>query len=346
MSIGFSDPLVGGKGNLVRPYFQSPNFVANTSGWQITRSGSAQFNNLTVTGGEQIQGLDLFYSSTPPALGTLVMSIAPNAGIDTYGNAYPSGVTVFDTFGDFIQETFGVNVGWNLSLEGLGTEGYINISSAGSGNAMQGMINFAVPTGSVNGPPLLTLVSESQDGSKTGYILLDNSDEIRCSPQSTVTVKFTFTTDGTHIYEYAAVTANGLQTIGSNNALLPGSTTLAPETWHSFSTLLNATLWTTSGATNPARYRMEPQGTGLCVRFDGYIITTGIGPWPANVTLASLPTPYHPAFGHPFVSRSDIAVAAGQDTVNVLTGGGIQNGQVFAAAGQRLFFDGITFPLD
>jgi hypothetical protein len=340
MSIGFSDPLVGGKGNLVRPYFQSPNFVANTSGWQITRAGSAQFNNLTVTGGEQIQGLDLFYSSTPPRLGTLVMSIAPVAGSDVYGNVYPAGVTVFDTFGDFIQETFGVNVGWNFSLNGLGTEGYINISSAGSSTAQQGMINFAVPTGSTNGPPLLTLVSESEDGTKTGYVLFDNSDEIRFSPQVTANIDLTYF-NGSITFLQAQLTPTGFKMIGLATAIEPGtSLPTVPEVWHSLSSVGYQNTWTDFGGTHQVgRYKIDANNR---VWLDGDLKP---GTWVNSTLVITMPVGYRP-----LGMRSNVAQTEGNGggtySLDIFTNGQIEVTDIVGAVPPIVCLSGISFPVD
>jgi len=344
MSEGFSDPIIGGASVLIRQAMESVNFIPGVSGWRVQRNGNAQFNQLTITGGSIVQGTNLFYSPIPGA-GNLIMSISAVAGTDIYGNNFVSGVTVYDSGGDYIEETFGANVGWTLHLVGLTSNGDINVSSANAGTTQQGMINISPPTSAINGPPLVTLVSESSDGTKTGYIYLANSDEIRFSSQSTTVVKFTYY-NGSASFVEAQLTPNGFTMIGSCNAMQPGSAVVNPESWHSLTPLLSA-LWTTTGASNPARYRAEPQGTGLCVRLDGEILTVGVGPWPANATIATLPIGYRNLLSHPFITRSDIAVAAGADTVNVIgPSGSIQNGQTYVAAGQRLFLDGIVFPLD
>ena len=53
---GFNNSIVGGASSLIRKALQSPNFVAQSSGWQIAKDGSAQFNNVTMTG--QLSVLD------------------------------------------------------------------------------------------------------------------------------------------------------------------------------------------------------------------------------------------------------------------------------------------------
>jgi hypothetical protein len=102
---GFGDPVAGGGGALVRPSIHSPGYVAGSQGWSINKDGSVEFNNGTfrgtVSGGsfvgtnwiEDSEGLRC-YSGTP-TLGNLVVSIAPAAGTDTYGNAFPAGIASF-----------------------------------------------------------------------------------------------------------------------------------------------------------------------------------------------------------------------------------------------------------
>jgi len=51
MGMPFSDPVAGGGGDLVIQQLQSPNFVAGSEGWQIAQNGTAQFADVTITGG-------------------------------------------------------------------------------------------------------------------------------------------------------------------------------------------------------------------------------------------------------------------------------------------------------
>lgn len=341
--MAFRNPIVAGV-QLVRSAIESSNYAPGVSGWAIFENGTAEFSSIIIRGASVFDSSALYYLGAVPMAGNLIASISPTGGTDPYGNVYVPGIVAYDSGGDYIQQADSGNVGWNLHLAGLATNGQIGLSAMGSGGAQQGLLELQPPTGSGNGPPIIDLLSESFDSSQPGYIHLANTDELRTSPQSTTTVKHTFTLDGVHIYAFESVSAAGLATIGSNNAIIPGSAIMAPETWH---TIASSALWTTTGAANPLRYRVEPQGTGLCGRLDGELLTTGAGPWPANASIITLPVGYRPAQTHPFVTRSDIAVSAGQCTVNVLgPSGGVQNGQVFTAAGQRLFFDGIVFPLD
>ena len=46
----FAHDIAGGQGNLIVTSVQSPNFVHGSSGWQIKKDGSAEFNNGTFRG--------------------------------------------------------------------------------------------------------------------------------------------------------------------------------------------------------------------------------------------------------------------------------------------------------
>lgn len=47
---GFAHAMAGGQGNLVIASFQSPQFVTGVSGWQVTKAGNAEFNNVVTRG--------------------------------------------------------------------------------------------------------------------------------------------------------------------------------------------------------------------------------------------------------------------------------------------------------
>lgn len=47
---GFSDSVVGGMGTLARAFIRSKNYVAGVAGWQVSTTGSAEFNDVTTRG--------------------------------------------------------------------------------------------------------------------------------------------------------------------------------------------------------------------------------------------------------------------------------------------------------
>lgn len=100
---GFTNPVFGG-GVLRFPALMSPNYQASLLGWMIGRDGSAEFNNLTIRGvfrgNDFILNADGFFTySGTPALGNLIGSWTAAAGVDGFGNAYQSGLTLYSANG-------------------------------------------------------------------------------------------------------------------------------------------------------------------------------------------------------------------------------------------------------
>lgn len=89
--IVWADPIAAGDGTLIYPALQSNNFVAGTSGWQITRAGNAEFNDVTVRGTIFISGSgDSFIHLWNPS-GTPVIQQMPNDLGSTHpGTSNPS----------------------------------------------------------------------------------------------------------------------------------------------------------------------------------------------------------------------------------------------------------------
>lgn len=120
--MGFNNSILGGVGNLIRQYIQSPDFVTGVSGWQIAKDGSAEFNDITARG--DLTGSTLLI---PPnggpgtgipyiiidsvgiraytSSGNLVLKIASNLGVLQSSNVYslPNG----DGYGYFTDGAVG-----------------------------------------------------------------------------------------------------------------------------------------------------------------------------------------------------------------------------------------------
>lgn len=47
--MGFSNPITGSSGALVRQAIKSPNYVAGTSGWSVRKDGTAEFASVTAS---------------------------------------------------------------------------------------------------------------------------------------------------------------------------------------------------------------------------------------------------------------------------------------------------------
>ena len=92
--MSFTHSIAGGQGNLIATSFQSPNFVHDVSGWQVTKAGDAEFNSIVIRGGTVIGGTTLIYNGTPAA-NNLILSISGTSGKDAEGNWYLPGTTSY-----------------------------------------------------------------------------------------------------------------------------------------------------------------------------------------------------------------------------------------------------------
>lgn len=119
MGLEAGNPVVGGT-VLRREAIQSPDFAHNVSGWKIGQDGTAEFNNAVIRNGQVISGTDLFYNG-PPVAGNLVASVSAINGADQFGNAFLSGIVVYDPLA-FIA----------LQIGGVGTQRAITWSNAPS----------------------------------------------------------------------------------------------------------------------------------------------------------------------------------------------------------------------
>lgn len=182
MSGGFNNPIIGGGGNLVYPSIQSPNFsLAGQTGWAILKNGNAFFFNITAEGtitATTFLGTDFvinsageFFYSGAPASGNLGIAIAIPGGSDSFGNAYPEGVTVFlPVSAGALSGTYAVQLG-----------NFTNAGGAGSGNA-------ALTLGNVTSPPHLPPGVISQNDSSQASISLNSGNATPGTANSQVTV--------------------------------------------------------------------------------------------------------------------------------------------------------------
>jgi hypothetical protein len=161
--------LTQGQGNLVLPSIQSPNFVTGVSGWIVRKDGSVEFNNGvfrgTVTAGSfigtdfEITPLGAFFYSGTPALGNLIISIAPpGVTADRFGNVVkPNGIKVYGASNN------GVFMGLSPanSTEVLFTSGNVNeLVGAALASALSGAGATAFIAAAVEGPQI-TLAGHS-----------------------------------------------------------------------------------------------------------------------------------------------------------------------------------------
>lgn len=279
----------------------------------------------------------LFFYDPAPGPGTLIGSWTVQAGQDPYGNNYPQGIMV-GTPANASQIVIGETGGSPLIYFPTGRSAVLNSGAIqtivqGAGTGQYEQVQMLGPEDNTQLDAVDSAwLSSSPDGTQDPQIL-----DFYHDPSG-----------GFHFYR--TMSFNGNLLTGVITAPTPGTGTsranpATNETWHSTASLLSAN-WTTTGVGNPLRYRVEPIGTGRVVRLDGQLNTAGAGPWPGGGTILTLPTGYQPTMFHSFVTPSAIDVTANAATVQAFAGGAIKNGQTFTGAGQDLFFDGITFPLD
>lgn len=95
--MSFRNSILAGL-TLIREAIRSQDYTPGVSGWSIDAAGSAEFNDITIRGGTVVSGIALYYNPAPGP-GALILSIAAEPGADEYGNAYPAGITWFDSAG-------------------------------------------------------------------------------------------------------------------------------------------------------------------------------------------------------------------------------------------------------
>lgn len=148
----FTNEVIGTNGVLIRNWLQSSNYIAGVSGWQITKAGSAEFNNGTFRGSIEVGSLDeQHFIVNNPATGDVV---------DIYDNTNTL-VTKIDKFGEIISTN--------------GTD-----SALMFGNGFN-FVDFAAPPGSYGG-------MSGHSRSTSSQVVIDSG---RISGGSSSTIFFT-----------------------------------------------------------------------------------------------------------------------------------------------------------
>lgn len=171
MGYPFPNPVAGDGGALILASLHSPNFLHAVSGWSVGQDGSAEFNSITLRGefagtNFVITSAGAFFYDGPPAAGNLIISIAPAAGTDSKGNAFISGIGVYDLVtGDIAQLDAGVLDVTSGTAGGLGRLLWTAASLSGIGGSvrniaevtavdtstLQTMVDVIAPTGTQSG---------------------------------------------------------------------------------------------------------------------------------------------------------------------------------------------------
>jgi hypothetical protein len=274
MTQGFSNPIAGGGGALIRPSLHSPDYVAGSTGWTVNKDGSAEFNGITVRGTiilgngttntiilDDTRDAMFVYDNT----GKMIASVAAAAGTDSLGNAYNAGISSYD----------GTPGGLFATL-------IAGLLSIGTGSAVANTHPFQIFGGTGGGPnndqPYAVLLSPADSGIPTAItaqleMFGEDAAQLRKpmirARQAGILTDMDFLVQGEVRYSH------------------PGATNWA-EPWNAMPLAAN---WGTLGApwANPA-YRLSNGGT---VELSGAIqwnsVATG-----APVLITQLPTGYRP----------------------------------------------------
>lgn len=286
---GFSHDVAGGSGNLVADSLQSPNFVHNVSGWQVTKAGDAEFNNVETRGsffGFEfiINDSGAFFYTGTPAAGNLQASIASTGGSDQFGNAYGAGFNLYGPGGtlQLINNSSAPAVIWTpAGVTHLTVQPQV-WSQAENAGLVNEFMYMLLTTGkeSGNDDAALQLFSESADGTIPARAILEFGGLIGLTVTKT--------------------------------QITPGVPIVA-DSWHVPSSLSNS--WVNQGGGNVSfKYRLTPIN-------EVEIIGVVNGASASSSTFYTLPSGYVPATQQPPCTATSTGWAAG--FVQVSTGGAL-----------------------
>lgn len=150
--MGWQHALAGGQGNLVAISFQSPDFLAGVRGWQLTRAGHLEANDVTVRGDVLVQAANL-----PPLAGFLdgeLHAVYPNSSnlaVMSLDAAETIGGTpvawLLDPYHGWISTTAAVILGDAYHPAASGQLAIIAPSGDTTGAADAGAVNAALALG-------------------------------------------------------------------------------------------------------------------------------------------------------------------------------------------------------
>jgi len=128
----FSNEVIGTNGALIRNWMKSENYVAGSSGWQIKKDGTAEFNNGTFRGSIEV--------GPNPGQHFIVNNSATGDVVDIYDSSNTL-VAKIDKFGEIITTS------GNDSAMMFGN-GYLFVDFAAPPGSYGGMTGFSRSTGS------------------------------------------------------------------------------------------------------------------------------------------------------------------------------------------------------
>lgn len=271
MPDGFSNPIAGGDGSIIRPALKSPNYAAGSTGWSINKDGSAEFNGVTVRGTIILgngTANTIILDNTRDAIfvydnaGHLVQSIAPVGGNDSFGNSYQSGIVNY--------------LPGNVAVYTQISNGLINLSN---GVTLPANVESEFGGGVNADQPGIRLISSNVGGDSANLDLWGGS--LTQAP-------------------YAEISGSGANLqmdvhIAGTLRWAPGGRSSAPETWHRVNAAggaapaFNANWSNTGGAFGAVSYLHTTDG---CVKLTG--VCQYAGAIAAPQTIFTLPAGYRP----------------------------------------------------
>lgn len=344
MNGGFSNPITGLNGVLIRKQIQSQNFQQGVSGWIIRQDGTAEFNGATFRGTVIIQSNQaiLFYSGIP-AHGNLVGSISPIAGTDAFTNNYPKGyfwtdgtvgaiITSFNTFLGIDGATLELLSG--SPNENLAYQVYTQLVPSGAEQIIVGTIRGPSVTVMKDSVAISFLSSSDAGISFPGAF----AEFVYTQVIGTVSSNFTMAD-----YDFGGFTIEA----GTVRATKPGTGTdrtnpALGEAWNNAA--LGANFAPLGGVFGTPRYQKEGINGGR-VRLSGAV--TLLAAQAQGTAMFNMPVGYRPLTEKRFITANSLNGGAGSQTesVNVATNGNVSIGHS-GVNGNYVFLDDITFELD
>ncbi|NUR04312.1 MAG: hypothetical protein HOY79_49765 [Streptomyces sp.] len=336
-----NQPLAGNY--LVRAAIQSINYVQGLTGWTINRDGSAEFNSVTIRGATTSQGVSLYYNGAP-ANGNMIASIAPAAGTDAYGNAYPQGIATYNGAG---VRTGLWNMGTFATIDPVSL-GFAEIVPLNTTNFSPSLIFSAGGNSTYKGASVGVQTDTTDTNQPLEILTLAGASSLADAHRSYAAIQMYAggtSLDGAKAYLewYNNSTAyvpflwnqNGIVGIGSVYAAQPGTVPAAQEAWHTTSL---AASWTASGGA-PCSYRLMADGT---VVMKGFMTFAGTLTSGSTITGTALPAGYRPlqTYVVPCVLGGNVT---GQIQVN--TNGSVQIFLTASLVNPTLVWDAVRFPV-
>jgi hypothetical protein len=290
--------------------------MAQLIGWAILKNGDAFFNDVTITGtfsGNNflINNQGVFIYSGTPALGNLLVSIAPATGTDDEGNVFPAGVKIYNgrlTLEAPAQISFPTGV----AIEATPANQFAAAVGSGAAQFLQAL--FSGPKTNVTPDWVQIQYNSSNQGATTsangGLVYVDS-------------------TGAAHAM--ALWDSLGFDGLGQMVAQQPSAAIGVAEVWHVMTLINGFTAGANNGFTDAPSYAMLPFGpytsrTGKAVAFRGTLTVpaAGIGSAFAQITDSN----YQPQAG-PF-SRVN----------GLVNNGGGQSGRIDFHSNGNLFLTG------